>query len=163
VTLLLGDADIQSVFGWRPAITALRAAYAAADGGAADHGARYPARSIARGDGGWLRVLSGVPGDGTLMGAKIIAAALRAGRVSYLIALFDLLASPGPLTVGVLGSGFEARKHLHAIAAVRELGRGAGLQSARGKQGAVRQRARRPARRTRAWPPPTASPRSPTW
>lgn len=145
MTLLLGDADIQSVFGWRPAIAALRAAYAAADGDA-----RYPARSIARGDTGWLRVLSGVPGKGGLMGAKIIAAALHVGQVSYLIALFDqdsaelvalvngnaitgyrtaatsalaadLLASPGPLTVGVLGSGFEARKHLLAIAAVRDV------------------------------------------
>jgi alanine dehydrogenase len=47
------------------------------------------ARSIARGDGTWVRVLPGVPGDGGLMGAKIIAAAPRAGRVSYLIALFD--------------------------------------------------------------------------
>ena len=150
MTLLLGDADIQSVFGWRPAIAALRAAYLAADDGAADHGARYPARSIARGDTGWLRVLSGVPGDGGLMGAKIIAAALPAGQVSYLIALFDqesaelaalidgnaitgyrtaatsalaagLLSVSGPLTVGVLGSGFEARKHLLAVAAVRDV------------------------------------------
>ena len=150
MTLLLGDADIQSVFGWRPAIGALRAAYLAADGGVANHGARYPARSIARGDSGWLRVLSGVPGDGGLMGAKVIAASMRAGQVSYLIALFDqqsaelvalvdgnaitgyrtaatsalaadLLSVPGPLTVGVVGSGFEARKHLLAIAAVRDI------------------------------------------
>src|SRR5215469_15423131 len=84
MTLLLGDADIQSVFGWQPAIAALRAAYLAADGDA-----RYPARSIARGDTGWLRVLSGVPGHGGLMGAKIIAAARHVGQVSYLIALFD--------------------------------------------------------------------------
>jgi len=154
MTLLLGDADVQAVFGWRPAIAALRAAYAATGdntgGGAFDHGVRYPARSVARGDHGWLRVLSGVPGDGGLMGAKIIAAAPGARQVSYLIALFDqesaelvalvdgnaitgyrtaatsalaadLLAVPGPLTVGVLGSGFEARKHLRAIAAVRDL------------------------------------------
>ncbi len=150
MTLLLGDADIQSVFGWRPAIAALRAAYAATDDGAFDQGGRYPARSVARGDHGWLRVLSGVPGDGGLMGAKIIAAAPGARQVSYLIALFDqesaelaalvdgnaitgyrtaatsalaadLLAVPGPLTVGVLGSGFEARKHLRAIGAVRDL------------------------------------------
>jgi len=150
MTLLLGDADVQSVFGWRPAIAALREAYLAADGGVADHEARYPARSIARGDTGWLRVLSGVPGHGGLMGAKIIAAALHVGQVSYLIALFDqdsaelvalvdgnaitgyrtaatsalaagLLSVPGPLTVGVLGSGFEARKHLLAVAAVRDI------------------------------------------
>ena len=145
MTLLLSDADIRAVLGWRPAVDALRAAYATAG-----DGARYPRRSIARGDGTWLRVLPGVPGDGGLMGAKIIAAAPRAGRVSYLIALFDqattqlvalidgntvtgyrtaatsalaadLLAVPGPLTVGVLGSGFEAGKHLRAIAAIRDV------------------------------------------
>jgi ornithine cyclodeaminase/alanine dehydrogenase len=165
VTLLLSDADIRAVLGWRPAVAALRAAYAtagdsAANHGAANHGAaghgaagheaRYPGRSIARGDGSWLRVLPGVPGDGGLMGAKIIAAAPGAGRVSYLIALFDqattqlvalldgntvtgyrtaatsalaadLLTVPGPLTVSVLGSGFEAGKHLRAIAAIRDI------------------------------------------
>ena len=145
MTLLLSDADIRAVLGWRPAVDALRAAYATAG-----DGARYPGRSIARGDGTWLRVLPGVPGDGGLMGTKIIAAAPGAGRVSYLIALFDqattqlaalidgntvtgyrtaatsalaadLLAVPGPLTLGVLGSGFEAGKHLRAIAAIREI------------------------------------------
>ncbi len=155
MTLLLSDADIRAVLGWRPAVDALRAAYAtagddAADRGPAGHAARYPGRSIARGDGTWLRVLPGVPGDGGLMGTKIIAAAPRAGRVSYLIALFDqattelvalldgntvtgyrtaatsalaadLLAVPGPLAVSVLGSGFEAAKHLRAVAAVRDV------------------------------------------
>jgi alanine dehydrogenase len=145
MTLLLSDADIRAVLGWRPAVDALRAAYSTAG-----DGTRYPGRSIARGDGTWLRVLPGVPGDGGLMGAKIIAAAPGAGRVSYLIALFDqattrlvalidgntvtgyrtaatsalaadLLAVPGPLTVGVLGSGFEASTHLRAIAAIRDI------------------------------------------
>jgi len=146
MTLLLGDADVGAVLGWRPAVEALRTAY----GGAADHGGRYPGRLIARGDGTWVRVLPGVPASSGLMGAKIIAAAPRADRVSYLIALFDqqtaelvalldgnsvtgyrtaatsalaadLLAVPGPLTVGVLGSGFEAGKHLRAIAALRDI------------------------------------------
>jgi ornithine cyclodeaminase/alanine dehydrogenase len=145
MTLLLSDADVRAVLDWRPAVDALRAAYAVAD-----DDARYPGRSIARGDGTWLRVLPGVPGDGALMGTKIIAASPRAGRVSYLIALFDqttaelvalldgnsvtgyrtaatsalaadLLAVPGPLSVGLLGSGFEAGKHLRAIAAVRDI------------------------------------------
>jgi ornithine cyclodeaminase/alanine dehydrogenase len=143
MTLLIADADVRSVFDWRTAVEALRVAYTADD-----NDARYPARSVARGDAGWLRVLSGAPGDGGLMGAKIIAAAPGAGRVSYLIALFDqataelvalvdgnaitgyrtaatsalavdLLAGPAPLTVGVLGSGFEAAKHLRAVAAAR--------------------------------------------
>lgn len=145
MTLMLSDADVRAVLSWRPAVDALRAAYATAG-----DGPRYPERSIARGNGTWLRVLPGVPGDGGLMGAKIIAAAPGAGRVSYLIALFDqattqlvalidgntvtgyrtaatsalaadLLAVPGPLTVGMLGSGFEAGKHLRAIATIREI------------------------------------------
>lgn len=145
MTLLLGDADVRAVLEWRPAVEALRAAYAEA----ADD-TRYPGRLIARGDGTFLRVLPGVPDGGGLMGTKIIAAAPKAGRVSYLIALFDqetaelvalldgnsvtgyrtaatsalaadLLAVPGPLTVGVLGSGFEAAKHLRAIAAIRDV------------------------------------------
>jgi alanine dehydrogenase len=150
MTLLLGDADVGAVLGWRPAVEALRAAYRSAGGSAAGHGERYPGRLIAHGDGTWVRVLPGVPASSGLMGAKIIAATPRAGRVSYLIALFDqqtaelvalldgntvtgyrtaatsalaadLLAVPGPLTVGVLGSGFEAGKHLRAIAAVRDI------------------------------------------
>jgi ornithine cyclodeaminase/alanine dehydrogenase len=145
MTLLLGDADIRAVLEWRPAVEALRAAYAEV----ADE-TRYPGRLVARGDGTFLRVLPGVPDGGGLMGTKIIAAAPRAGRVSYLIALFDqataelvalldgnsitgyrtaatsalaagLLAVPGPLAVGVLGSGFEAVKHLRAIAAIRDV------------------------------------------
>jgi alanine dehydrogenase len=145
MTLLLGDADVRAVLGWRSAVEAVRAAYATPC-----DSARYPGRLIARGDGNWLRLLPGVPGDGGLMGAKIIAAAPRAGRVSYLIALFDqattelvalldgnsvtgyrtaatsalaadLLAIPGPLCVGMLGSGFEASMHLRAIAAVRDV------------------------------------------
>jgi ornithine cyclodeaminase/alanine dehydrogenase len=145
MALLLSDADVRAVLDWGAAVDAVRGAYAAAE-----DDARYPGRVIARGDGTWLRVLPGVPGDGALMGAKIIAGAPRAGRVTYLIALFDqattelvalldgnsvtgyrtaatsalaasLLAVPGPLTVGVLGSGFEAGKHLRAIAAIRDV------------------------------------------
>jgi alanine dehydrogenase len=145
MTILLDDEVVQSVFDWNPAIAAIRDAYAAAD-----DDARYPARVIARGGGTFLRVLSGVPGDSGLMGAKTITGALGARQFSYLISLFDqasaelvalldgnsitgyrtaatsalaadLLAPAGPLTVGVLGSGFEATKHVQALAAVREL------------------------------------------
>ena len=84
------------------------------------------------------------------MGAKTIAGAMSVREFSYLISLFDqgsaelvalldgnsitgyrtaatsalaadLLAPPGPLTVAVIGSGFEAKKHVRALAAVREL------------------------------------------
>jgi ornithine cyclodeaminase/alanine dehydrogenase len=145
MTLVLDDTAVQSVFDWGLAIAALREAHALAD-----DDARYPARVIARGGGNWLRTLSGVPGDSGLMGAKIIAGAMGVRQFSYLISLFDqssaelvalldgnsitgyrtaatsalaadLLAPPGALDVGVIGSGFEAKKHVRALAAVREL------------------------------------------
>jgi len=145
MTLLLDDATVQSVFDWKTAISALRDAYAGPD----DPG-RFPARGIARAGSSWLRSLSGAPSVGGLMGVKIIAAALEVRRASYLIALFDqrsaelvalldgnsitgyrtaatsalaadLLAVPGALDVAVIGSGFEARKHIRALAAVRDL------------------------------------------
>lgn len=145
MTLLLDDAAVQSSFDWNLAIAALRDAYAAAD-----DDARFPTRVIARGGGNWVRTLSGVPGDSGLMGTKIIAGAMGPRQVSYLISLFDqssaelvalldgnsitgyrtaatsalaagLLAAPGPLAVSVIGSGFEAKKHVRALAAVRDL------------------------------------------
>ncbi|WP_327116332.1 ornithine cyclodeaminase family protein [Nocardia sp. NBC_01730] len=144
MTLLLDDTTVQSVFDWKPAIAALREAYAAAS-----EESRFPERTIARGGTSMLRTMSGVPGSGGLMGLKTIAGAIGVRQFSYLISLFDqqsaelvalldgnsitgfrtaatsalaadLLAVPGPVTVGVIGSGFEAKKHVRALAAVRE-------------------------------------------
>ncbi|MEV6350634.1 ornithine cyclodeaminase family protein [Actinoplanes sp. NPDC051851] len=114
MTLFLTDTDVRAAFDWRPAVEALRAAYAV---DVDDR--RYPPRSVARGETSWLRVLSGVaagtglsgaglsgagpmgggpmgggpmgggPMGGGLMGAKLIAAAPRHGRAAYLIPLFD--------------------------------------------------------------------------
>lgn len=145
MTLLLDDQAVRNSFGWGRAIDALRAAYA---GDVAN--SRYPERSMARGDASWLRTLTGVSADNGLMGAKHIAASMKTRQVSYLIPLFDehtaelvalmdgqsitgfrtaatsalaakLLASPGDLDVAIIGSGFEAGKHLSAIAAARAL------------------------------------------
>jgi len=145
MTLILDDRTVRSVFDWTSAIDALRAAYAADP-----TPARFPDRRIARGDHGWLRTLSGVPADPALMGFKAIAASPRNGRVSYLISLFDqrtaelvalldghsitgyrtaattalaagVLAPDGALSLAVIGSGFEAKNHVRALAAVREL------------------------------------------
>ena len=143
MTLLLDDAVVREVFSWSGATSALREAYAAES-----EPARFPPRSMARGEQAWLRTLSGAPGDSGLMGLKTIAAALSSRRVSYLISLFDqssaelvalldghsitgyrtaatsalaadMLAKPGVLSIAVIGSGFEAQNHLRAIAAVR--------------------------------------------
>ncbi|MEV4239165.1 MULTISPECIES: ornithine cyclodeaminase family protein [unclassified Nocardia] len=145
MTLLLDDTTVQSVFDWKTAIAALSEAY-----GAASEDSRFPERTIARGGTSMLRTMSGVPGSGGLMGSKTIAGAIGVRQFSYLISLFDqqsaelvalldgnsitgfrtaatsalaadLLAVPGPVTVGVIGSGFEAKKHVRALAAVREL------------------------------------------
>jgi alanine dehydrogenase len=147
VTILLDDDTVQAVFDWTAAIGALRDAYLADS-----EPGRYPPRTIARAGGNSLRLLGGVPGGAELMGVKIIAGARSVRQVSYLIALFDqrsaelvalldansltgyrtaatsalatdLLTPPGPLTVAVIGSGFEARKHVRALAAVRDLER----------------------------------------
>lgn len=145
MTLVLDDASVRAVFEWKPAIEALRAAY----GADADSG-RFPSRVLARGGTGLLRTLSGVPGTGP-MGTKTIAGSLGDKRMfSYLVALFDpataeltalldgnsitgyrtaatsalaadLLCPSGALDVAVIGSGFEARKHVEALAAVRSL------------------------------------------
>jgi ornithine cyclodeaminase/alanine dehydrogenase len=145
MTVLLDDAAVRSAFDWRLAVTALREAYSRECGDE-----RFPPRTVARGDGTWLRTLSGVPAAPGLMGAKLIAVALGTRRASYLIPLYDqqsaelvalldggsvtgfrtaatsalaadLLAVPGPLTVAVIGSGFEAKHHVRALAAVRDL------------------------------------------
>ncbi|MEU6140587.1 ornithine cyclodeaminase family protein [Streptomyces sp. NPDC047081] len=145
MTTFLTDADVRSAFTWADAIAALRTAHAAPP-----DESRFPPRGMARGEGLWLRTLSGVPADGAPMGAKLIAASLRHRRASYLIPLFDqettellalldghsitgfrtaatsalaadLLAQEGPLRVGVIGSGFEARMHVRALAAIRPL------------------------------------------
>ena len=146
MTTFLTDADVRALFDWRSAIEALRAAYSVPD-----DAARFPPRAQARGEFGWLRTMSGIPADGAVMGAKMIAVSLAGGRGSYLIPLFDqrtaelvalldgnsvtgfrtaatsalavdILAPAGPLRAAVIGSGFEARHHVRAVTAVRELG-----------------------------------------
>jgi ornithine cyclodeaminase/alanine dehydrogenase len=145
MTRVLDDETVREVFDWSLAVAAIREAYAADP-----DDARFPGRTMARGDHGWLRTLSGVPAEPGLMGLKLIAAAPGAGRVSYLVTLFDqrtaelvaildghsvtgfrtaatsalaadALAGPGPLSLAVIGSGFEARNHVRALAAVRDL------------------------------------------
>lgn len=144
-TRYLGDADVESLITWPDAISALEAAYSVPD----DPGA-VPGRTTARGNGHWLRALPAVSSDGAYAGAKLISASPRSGRASYLLALFDAetmelrglmdansitgmrtaatsaiavdaISQDRPLDAAVLGTGFEAFKHLAAISAVRQL------------------------------------------
>lgn len=139
-TLLLSDADVRAAFDWSDAVAALRTAYAGASSEA-----QFPPRTMARGEGLWLRTLSGIMPGQAIMGAKLIAASPAAKAASYLIPLFDgqsmalvalldgnsitgfrtaatsalaarrLSAQTSP-RVAVIGSGFEARTHLEAMA-----------------------------------------------
>ncbi len=144
-TLFITDADVAALADWRSTVEALAGAYRAPASAA-----MVPPRSMARGDGIWLRGLTAVSPSGGSMGCKLIAASPRARRASYLISLFDQqtmalsalidgnrvtglrtagtaalavdhLAPRRPLRVGVIGSGFEARGALECLAAVRPL------------------------------------------
>ncbi len=144
-TLFLSDDDVAQLADWRAAFDALHAAYARPIAPA-----MVPPRSMARGDGLWLRSLTAVSPSGGHMGCKLIAAGMKARRASYLISLFDqqtmalaalidgnritgirtaattavavdAAAPRRPLHVGAIGSGFEARGLLAALAAVRPI------------------------------------------
>jgi alanine dehydrogenase len=144
-TLFLSDADVAALADWPSAVAALARAYAVPLSAAA-----VPPRSMARGEGIWLRSLTAVSSSGQYMGCKLIAASTRARRANYLISLFDqqtmalsalidgnrvtglrtaataavavdLLAPSTPLRVAVIGSGFEARGALDCLLAVRDV------------------------------------------
>lgn len=143
-TLFLSDADVARARDWQATVAALRSAYQA---DVTD--AMVPPRMMARGDGNWLRGLIAASPSGRL-GAKLISASPKNRFASYLIALFDgetmalealmdgnqltglrtaataalaidLLAPRRPLRIAVLGSGFEARGQLEALAATRAI------------------------------------------
>ena len=144
-TIFLSDADVAALSDWPAAVAALTEAY-----GRPVAAAMVPPRSMARGDGIWLRSLTAVSPAGGHMGCKLIAASPKARRASYLIALFDqdtmaltalidgnrvtglrtaataavavdTLAPTRPLQVGVIGAGFEARGALDCLRSVRPL------------------------------------------
>lgn len=144
--LFLTDADVAQLADWPAAIAAIRAAYS----GTADDG-RTPGRIFAQAEREWMRIMPSVPASGQLFGAKSIVGSFADGlRVSYLISLFDKVTAdlvalvdgnrvtglrtaatsavgtsaivpPRPLSVGVVGSGFEARSHLTALAHVLDV------------------------------------------
>jgi alanine dehydrogenase len=139
-TLFISDQDICQVARWPQAIDALEKAYCQPI-----DLAMVPNRTMARGANGiWLRSLSAVSPSGRHMGNKLIAASPQAKSASYLMSLFDCrdmrlvalldanqitafrtaattamalrrLCTPLPQRVAMLGSGFEAKGHLHAL------------------------------------------------
>jgi alanine dehydrogenase len=144
-TKFINDDRVAQLADWPSVIAALEAAYSRPVSDA-----MVPPRTMARGDGFWMRTLSAISPSGGYFGLKVIAAGPRAKRASYLIPLWDQrtmdlaalidgnritgyrtagtaavaanwLAKAGPLKVGVLGSGFEARGLLEAVLAKREV------------------------------------------
>ncbi|MET3354349.1 UNVERIFIED_ORG: ornithine cyclodeaminase/alanine dehydrogenase [Xanthobacter viscosus] len=144
-TLFLTDKDVGKLCEWRNAVMALRSAYAASRDRPA-----LPPRTMARGDGIWLRSLTAISPSGDFMGCKLIAASPRSGYVSYLISLFnaktmnlaalidgnqvtgirtaatsavavDAIAPHRALRVTVIGTGFEAQGQLEALASMRRI------------------------------------------
>ena len=135
---------IDKVLTWPAMIEALRLAYCA------DHGPfQAPPRVVARGGGNWMRTLTGVLPSGTVMGAKLFglpklkrarftivlmdqttgnflafldAASITQLRTGATTALaVDRMAPKGGISLGVIGSGAEARSHVRALAAVRRI------------------------------------------
>jgi alanine dehydrogenase len=108
-----------------------------------------PRRTVSSSKDAWLRVLPAIPPGTRYFGAKLMGAALTGtAAVQYVVVLFDRTSSqiagfvdgdyvtrrrtaatsaaaldcltPGqPISLGVLGSGFEAASHVQAIAAIR--------------------------------------------
>ncbi|MDE2619921.1 MAG: ornithine cyclodeaminase family protein [Sphingomonadales bacterium] len=138
-TIFVNDDTVGDLADWASVVRALDAAYA---GDVSDE--MVPMRTMARGDGFWMRTLSAISPSGQTFGCKIIAASPRKKRASYLIPLWDqqtmdlvalidgsritglrtagtgavavgLLAPRRPLKVGILGSGFESRGLLAAV------------------------------------------------
>jgi len=146
-TLFLTDEDVAALADWDAAIAALREAYARPDVPGAT-----PERAVATTATGWQRVMPSAPPGARFAGSKTISASLRNGLASYLVTLFDqhdsrlvalldgnritgirtaataaaaltALLPRGPLTVAVVGSGFEARAQLRAASRVARMER----------------------------------------
>lgn len=142
--VFIADDVARKVLRWPEMIAAIRAVYSVEHPPFAG-----PPRVIARGPRIWMRTLTGVLPSGTVMGTKQFCFP-RSRRVQYMITLFDQesgellglcdastitalrtgattavaidkMAAPGPLRIGMLGSGAEARSHARAIAAVRKV------------------------------------------
>ena len=141
--LFLTDADVHRLSDLPAAIAAIRAAYSAPVDDRSN-----PGRIFADSGREWMRVMPSIPSSGRLFGVKSINGSFADGlQVSYLISLFDkataelvalvdgnrvtglrtaattavgaeAIVPDRPLTVGVIGSGFEARSLTSALALV---------------------------------------------
>jgi ornithine cyclodeaminase/alanine dehydrogenase-like protein (mu-crystallin family) len=142
--VFISESAVKQVLAWPAMIQKLREVYATEHPPFAG-----PPRTLARGKGIWMRTLTGVLPDGSVMGTKQFCFP-RSKIVRYVISLFDQetgallalldgrsitalrtaattavaidrMAPQGPAVACMLGSGGEARSHARALAAVRPL------------------------------------------
>lgn len=145
-TLFLTDADVEQLGDLSEAIDVIRVAYQSemSEG-------RNPGRIFASSGGEWLRIMPSIPAAGKLFGYKSISGVASDGmRVTYLICLFDkstgdlaalidgnrvtglrtaattavgsaTITPNGPVSLGIIGSGFEARSHALALSKVMNI------------------------------------------
>ncbi|ENU18816.1 hypothetical protein F994_02717 [Acinetobacter bohemicus ANC 3994] len=138
-TIFINDENVGRLANWSDVITALTEAYAQPV-----TATMVPPRTMARGEGFWLRSLCAVSPSKEYMGCKLIAASPKNKKASYLISLFDqetmrlaalidgnritdirtaassavavnALAAQDKLDIAIIGSGAVARGHLHAL------------------------------------------------
>lgn len=138
-TIFINDENVGRLANWSDVITALTEAYAQPV-----TATMVPPRTMARGEGFWLRSLCAVSPSKEFMGCKLIAASPKNKKASYLISLFDqetmrlaalidgnritdirtaassavavnALAAQDKLDIAIIGSGAVARGHLHAL------------------------------------------------
>ena len=146
-TLFINDDHVAKLATWPSAIEALNEAYKQPISAA-----MVPPRTMARGEGFWLRSLCAVSPSKQYMGCKLIAASPKNKKASYLISLFDqdtmrlaaivdgnritdirtaassavavdAIATSEQLEVAVLGSSALARSHLHALNVIDRIGK----------------------------------------
>lgn len=144
-TRVLGPAEVAQLTDWRETIDALRTAYAKR---LTDE--MVPPRSMARDTGIWLRGMTAISTSGKHVGAKLITVNRENVKASYTIVLIDravatlaalidgnhitglrtaatsavfvdAAAPQRPVSVAVIGSGFEAYNHLVAVSHIREI------------------------------------------
>ena len=142
--VFIPDQAVREVLTWPAMIEAIRKTYSVPHG---PH--QSPPRTVARGEGNWMRTLTGVLPSGTVMGLKafglpkqkrprfqIILVDQTSGEVlAYLDASgitqlrtgattavgVDRMAPKGKISLGLIGSGLEARSHLRALATARTI------------------------------------------
>lgn len=145
MTLLLSDADVRQAVDQRTLVDGIESALKAEAAGEAV----VPARMNLEFSRAWLRVMPAIVPSAGVMGLKVFHGVPGHG-VRYVIVLYDMvdgsmlaevdacyltaartaatsavasryLSPPGPVRLGVIGSGLEAAAHCEALSAVAEM------------------------------------------